>query len=296
MMMTSSGPTLHDRLGLIALRFAKRRKPKYESERGAEFYQHFFSADHLTQYESDLRMVLRHGEIARILRGLPPNLRALDLGCGVGHILRILPLGFEVFGVDYSTESLLLARSHLPKETRLLNSSAYALPFQNRSFDLIVCLEVLEHLDDDDRAVEEIARILRPNGYLITSVPGSYYFPEYRELMGHFRHYNPDSFSSLLGRHHLRITEFLNNYRRFNFIYFYIYVVLEALNLIWNRVSGGSNNIYAHTLPFTSTRLYSGVLARILYPLRKIDEVSQSGQATTFVVAEHIPSTTASSS
>jgi len=285
--MRGLGPTLHDRFGLVALRFAKRRKPRYEFERGAEFYQQFFRVDHLEQYESDLRMVLRHGEIARVLRGLPPNSRALDLGCGVGHILRILPSGFEVFGVDYSTESLALAQSHLPDKTRLLNTSAYALPFRNRSFDLIICLEVLEHLDDDDRAVAEIARILRPNGHLITSVPGSYYFPEYRELMGHFRHYTPDSFSSLLERHHLRITEFLNSYRRFNFLYFYIYVALEALNLIWNRVTGDSKNIYARTLPFTRTRIYSGLLARVLYPLKRIDEVS-SGQATTFVVAQHV--------
>lgn len=49
-----------------------------------------------------------------------------------------------------------------------------------------------------DMAVAEIARVLMPGGIIITSVPRTYYFPQYRDLMGHIRHYTPESFGLLL--------------------------------------------------------------------------------------------------
>ena len=55
--------------------------------------------------------------------------------------------------------------------------------------DVALCLEVLEHIEDDQRAVREIHRVLRPDGLLIAAVPYTYYWPQYLKLLGHFRHY-----------------------------------------------------------------------------------------------------------
>jgi ubiquinone/menaquinone biosynthesis C-methylase UbiE len=279
-------PSIHDRLALLTVRFAKRKKPKLQPTNSAEFYQEFFADEHLSQYEEDLRSVLRHEEIRRVVDSLPVGMRALDLGCGVGHILSILPSGFKKVGVDYSLSSLKLARRHLPEPDSLVNASGQLLPFDDSTFDLVTCLEVLEHLEDDEKAVSEISRVLKPGGYLIASVPNQYYFEEYRELMGHYRHYTPASFAELLARYRIQIKTYLNEYKRFNFLYFYAYVTLEGVNLVLNKVMRTSTSLYARKIPFLNIKLYKGIVAPIFRQVKKLDEGGRSPQSSTFVMAQ----------
>lgn len=53
----------------------------------------------------------------------------------------------------------------------VLRGSGYELPFEDSSFDCVIISEVLEHLHEDDRAIDEISRVLRPGGLLALSVP-----------------------------------------------------------------------------------------------------------------------------
>jgi ubiquinone/menaquinone biosynthesis C-methylase UbiE len=106
---------------------------------------------------------------------LPPSgegLRALDVGCGTGHHLADLAArGFDVAGVDGSTEMLEEARRANPG-IELMLADVDSLPFGDGSFDLILCIEVLRYLADPQRCVEEMARVLRPGGTcLATAAP-----------------------------------------------------------------------------------------------------------------------------
>ena len=100
------------------------------------------------------------------------GLRALDVGCGTGHHLRALSeRGFEVAGVDGSQEMLDAARVENPAAD-LRMADVAALPFDDASFDLILCVEVLRYLDDPRRCIAEILRVLRPGGVcLATAAP-----------------------------------------------------------------------------------------------------------------------------
>jgi len=278
--------SLHDLLALLTVRFAKRNKGKLQSTNSSQFYQEFFDNEHLAQYDHDLRSVLRHEEIQRVTDDLPGGFKMLDLGCGVGHILTIAPASFTKVGVDYSHSSLKLARSQLHEPTALVNGSGQALPFADNSFDLVTCLEVLEHLEDDETAVGEISRVLKPGGYLIASVPNQYYFPEYRELMGHYRHYTPASFADLLAHHQIGVSKYLNEYKWFNFFYFYAYVVLEGMNLLSNRVMRTSTSLYKRKIPLVNVALYSGMVAPVFRQIKKLDEGQRARRPSTFVVAQ----------
>jgi len=101
------------------------------------------------------------------------GLRMLDIGCGDGRILGRLPA--ERWGVDFSANMLRLARRRIGTDIPLAQASAIALPFQDDSFDLTLCLNVLHYLADDDArtALTEMLRVTRPGGRLVMHVKSS---------------------------------------------------------------------------------------------------------------------------
>ena len=117
---------------------------------------------------------------------LPPRSKVLDVGCGEGrHIFGILNEFEDVYcyGLDQDIPSLDKCKEGLEffKEldsngTIFQAGSVYQLPFEENFFDLIICSEVLEHLDDYHAAIKEIHRVLKPGGKFLPSVPS--YWPE----------------------------------------------------------------------------------------------------------------------
>ena len=102
----------------------------------------------------------------------PPAPRVLDAGCGTGRNLRFLGerYGVDVLGLDHSSVALdcCVARG----AARLVRGSVNALPFPDRSVDLITSFDVLMTAGVDDlAAMREFARVLRPGGALVLRVP-----------------------------------------------------------------------------------------------------------------------------
>lgn len=103
-----------------------------------------------------------------------PGLRLLDVGCGQGrHAFEALRRGAAVVVLDRDAAE---CKELGAQDVRAVNSDVLRLPFPDASFDRIVAAEVLEHVDDDRRAMAELARILRPGGLLAVTVPR--WFPE----------------------------------------------------------------------------------------------------------------------
>ena len=91
---------------------------------------------------------------------------------------------------------------------RLVRADFHTLPLTSDSFDLITCLDVLEHLEDDRRAVGELARILRPRGLLVMTIPAfQSLWGDHDELYGHFRRYRAPEIAERLQRAGLEILQ-----------------------------------------------------------------------------------------
>jgi SAM-dependent methyltransferase len=108
-------------------------------------------------------------EIGRL--GLPQDARILDVGTSTGTNLRMLrDAGYtNVLGLDPSEESIRwTAAKGLPE---VIKGDVCDLPFDTGSFDMVLATDVLEHVDDDARAVAEIARTLKPGGHVLITVP-----------------------------------------------------------------------------------------------------------------------------
>jgi len=97
----------------------------------------------------------------------------LENGCGVGMYLHHLrAYAGRVFGLEFDFARARLARD---LSERVVCAAGEGLPFPADSFDLVLSHEVLEHVQDDRRAVEEIARTLKPRGRLVLFVPNRGY-------------------------------------------------------------------------------------------------------------------------
>jgi len=95
--------------------------------------------------------------------------RLLDIGCGKGELKNRLPDDVSYLGFDYPATGI--ERYHAEPD---ILGSAEALPLAENSVDVAVCLEVMEHLPDPVAAAGEIARVLRPGGRAVVSVPFAY--------------------------------------------------------------------------------------------------------------------------
>ncbi|MFN8641701.1 MAG: class I SAM-dependent methyltransferase [Candidatus Binatia bacterium] len=90
-----------------------------------------------------------------------PAARVVDVGCGTGIVLREFPWpAASLIGCDAAALALDLTRKRGIQD--LVRGDLGALPFADRSLDLVLALDVIEHLDDDAAALAELARILRP--------------------------------------------------------------------------------------------------------------------------------------
>ncbi|MEL7469792.1 MAG: class I SAM-dependent methyltransferase [Pseudomonadota bacterium] len=111
---------------------------------------------------------------------LEPNGRWLDAGCGSGYFARILAeFGAVVHGIDGASDMVQAARSAArdhPAANRLsfeLVETIERLPFEDASFDGVLSLSVLEYVPDPQQALAEMARVLRPGGQLVVSIPNT---------------------------------------------------------------------------------------------------------------------------
>jgi SAM-dependent methyltransferase len=110
--------------------------------------------------------------------GLGPGDWALDLGCGEGRHVRGLATlaGVNVVGIDLDPDALEKARAALDEASAeqsigVMRADAYRLPFRDDAFDVVVCSEVLEHLETYVRVLSEIRRVLKTGGRLAVTVP-----------------------------------------------------------------------------------------------------------------------------
>lgn len=127
---------------------------------------------------------------------LPSRTDVLDIGCGEGFISEILVKnGCQVTGIDYSASAIKRA-SKLPGEYIKVDFYNYK---PKKKFSWIICSEVLEHLDDDKKALELMYLWLKREGRLLLSVPTFLTLtPKLKNIGGHQRHYSPEKLRELV--------------------------------------------------------------------------------------------------
>ncbi len=168
----------------------------------------------------------------------------LDLGCGPGNNLKALSKYGTLTGADASTAALKLARQDFdgPLDEIWLPDK---LPYADKQFDLIVMLDVLEHVEDHIGAMHRILRILKPGGVLAMTVPAlRWLWSSHDVTHQHFRRYHRGELRRIFERLGFELPHI-------SYINFFLLPIMGAARMVWKPKTWSANHLEAGTRPWS---------------------------------------------
>ncbi|MCL4397629.1 class I SAM-dependent methyltransferase [Patescibacteria group bacterium] len=140
--------------------------------------------------------------VKRFLQGK----KILDVGCGTGSMLSELKeSGYDAYGLDGSREALVFCRKRGLEKVKAADFEK-PLPYPAGTFDTVLCLDVLEHVEHDDKLLSGIYELLQDGGRLILTVPAYQFLWTYwDEMLGHKRRYTLGQARKLVANSGLRV-------------------------------------------------------------------------------------------
>lgn len=164
-----------------------------------------------------------HKKFLELYKNFSKNTKILDLGCGTGEFINELQKrGCQVWGVDFDKEAIKIAKEHFGLEN--VFSISFKDFFQKRDlpkFDIICFFEVIEHLDNPLKFIQNVKNLLRSNGKIVLSTPcrermllnlNSWDFP-----LRHFTRWDKEAISNLFQRYNFDIS-YINYLEQFKIL------------------------------------------------------------------------------
>ncbi|NOX71220.1 MAG: class I SAM-dependent methyltransferase [Candidatus Micrarchaeota archaeon] len=138
------------------------------SDYNKHFYSDVFASKHDIYYSVHRKKI---ETVLGLLSGFEGK-NALDIGCGDGYITEIIgkSISARMFGVEISADAAKKAKEK-GINVKLFDITKGKLPFESDFFDMVFCGDVIEHVYDTEKLLENILDVLRPGGTLILSVP-----------------------------------------------------------------------------------------------------------------------------
>lgn len=143
------------------------------------------------------------------------DVKAVEIGCGEGfstqRLREMLPSNIKLQASEFVSQLVPKAQKRNPN-VPIIEESIYETTYKDNTFDLVFLLEVLEHLDYPDKALAELARIIKPDGYLVLGVPREplwcslniargKYLRHFGNTPGHLNHWPSYALKRFVGKH-----------------------------------------------------------------------------------------------
>jgi SAM-dependent methyltransferase len=218
--------------------------------------EHFWFAGTRAVIADALARALGAREGARVLR-------VLDVGCGTGYTLTRLPAAVSAVGLDASAEALRWA-ARRGTGARLVRAAAESLPVAQATFDAVLALDVLEHLDDDGAGAREIARVLRPGGVALVTAPAfGWLWSAHDEALHHRRRYRLAELGAVLRGAGLAV-------ERASYYNFWLFPLAAAARLLSRLRRGAAPSTDLSIPPLGLNRAFTFLLASERHLLRRV--------------------------
>ena len=203
-------------------------------------------------------------QLDRLLPKSPGN-KVLEIGCGAGGMLGPLQRYGDITGLDIDHEFVGVCRERGFRH--VLCGSGYELPFPDDSFDLVCLFDTIEHIPDDEQALHEVQRVLKPGGAVFVSVPAYQWLWSQNDVTAHhFRRYTARRLRQVMvaaGLVPARVSYFNT-----------ILLPLIIPSVLWQklmhklgRLPDGYNNMSVKLKPWVN-RLFTGIMSSERMPLR----------------------------
>ena len=159
----------------------------------------------------------------------------LDIGCGPGLLLSELQNnGREIFGVDLSPIALEFCKKRGLKNVSL--ADAGALPFSDNTFDVVLLLDMLEHVQDDSGVLREARRVLKSEGIVIIFVPCfNFLWTKNDEISHHYRRYTLPELTNKISSNFTILRKTYFNF----FLFPLIFLLTVVMNLLRVKLIAG---------------------------------------------------------
>ncbi|MBC3796818.1 class I SAM-dependent methyltransferase [Acetobacterium tundrae] len=180
--------------------------------------------DYNNSYDGKFVKCMYDEIVERVLAANPKSI--LDLGCGNGNVLEKIKLksDADLYGLDLSENMIESAKEKLGARVELKVGDAEQLPYDDNQFDIIVCNASFHHYPNPDQVLQEIHRVLKPNGTLVLGDPTAP-FEWYLKFLnwglkwsnsGDYRIYGKKEIHELLLRHGFKASDWKKiNHRAF---------------------------------------------------------------------------------
>ncbi|OKP87115.1 glycosyl transferase family 2 [Paenibacillus sp. P3E] len=165
-----------------------------------------FTGERFIPGETEKELEIEHVQRYELLQEFVKGKHVLDAACGEGYGSLLLSRNAaSVQGLDISAESILNAQTKYGRgNLKFVTGSIDLLPFEDKSFDIVVSFETLEHVDEDTqlRFLQEIRRVLTTEGTLIISTPNKKFYSDIPKYCNpfHVKELYKDEFVQLLSR------------------------------------------------------------------------------------------------
>jgi len=148
------------------------------------------------------------------------KLKILDVGCGSGKMTEDLKVFGEISGIDSSKKAIVFCKKRGLKDVYKIDIGD-KLPFPEKTFDLVLVLDVLEHIENDQKVLRNLKRIMKEEGFLILTVPAyQRLFSYWDKMLGHRRRYTKNGLTRKLRR---------NGYQILKISYFNSFILIPAI-------------------------------------------------------------------
>lgn len=166
----------------------------------------------------------RHDLITKILSSLKymDNMKVLEVGCSSGENSKLLTEPSNYYGVDISLNAIRAGSF----DKNLLVGHAGALSFSDKTFEVVLFLDILEHLDDEKSALEEARRVLKDGGYLLILVPVFNFLWSGHDILNqHKRRYTKSRLASILTKNEFKII-------RMSYWNFFLFLPVAVMRIV----------------------------------------------------------------